>query len=86
MLSRRGIIARAILRPIAEILAGPGDRVTRGQELIKLFDLEAQAKLRAREKELTSIEARAQCSRRNLELAETGRRTRALPEFRFRRF
>ncbi len=32
------------------MLVGPGDRVTKGQVLIKLFDLEAQAKLRAREK------------------------------------
>ena len=59
MLSRRGIIAAAILRPVVEVLVGPGDRVTKGQMLIKLFDLEPQAKLRAREKELRSIEARA---------------------------
>src|SRR5271157_3024018 len=50
MLSRRGIIAPAILRPVVEVLVGPGDRVTKGQVLIKLFDLEPQAKLRAREK------------------------------------
>ena len=60
MLARRGIIASAILRPVVEVLVGPGDRVTKGQVLIKLFDLEPQAKIRAREKELRSIEARAQ--------------------------
>jgi multidrug efflux pump subunit AcrA (membrane-fusion protein) len=59
MLSRRGIIASAISRPVVEVLVGPGDRVTKGQALIKLFDLEPQAKLRVREKELRSIEARA---------------------------
>jgi len=80
MLSRRGIIAAAIMRPVVEVLVGPGDRVTKGQVLIKLFDLEAQAKLRAREKELRSIEAKAQYSRRNLELAEKGRHTGAIPE------
>ncbi len=80
MLSRRGIIAAAILRPVVEVLVGPGDRVTKGQVLIKLFDLEPQAKLRVREKELRSIEARAQYSRRNLDLAERGRQTGALPE------
>ena len=80
MLSRRGIIASAILRPVVEVLVGPGDRVTKGQVLIKLFDLEPQAKLRVREKELRSIEARAQYSRRNLELAERSRQTGALPE------
>src|SRR5271165_3168951 len=80
ILSRRGIIAAAILRPVVEVLVGPGDRVTKGQVLIKLFDLEPQAKLRAREKDLRSIEARAQYSRRNLELAEKGRQSGALPE------
>jgi len=34
MLSRRGIIAAAILRPVIEVLVGPGDRVTKGQALI----------------------------------------------------
>ena len=34
--------------------------MTKGQALIKLFDLEPQAKIRAREKELKSIEAKAQ--------------------------
>jgi multidrug efflux pump subunit AcrA (membrane-fusion protein) len=52
MLARRGIIASAILRPVVDVLVGPGDRVTKGQVLIKLFDLEPQAKIRAREKSL----------------------------------
>ncbi len=52
MLNRRGIIASPILRPVVEVLVGPGDRVTKGQVLVKLFDLEPQAKIRAREKEL----------------------------------
>ena len=78
-LARRGIIASAILRPVVEVLVGPGDRVTKGQVLIKLYDLEPQAKLRAREKELKSIEARALYSRRNLELVEKSSQTGALP-------
>jgi multidrug efflux pump subunit AcrA (membrane-fusion protein) len=52
ILSRRGIIAAPILRPVVAVLVGPGDRVTKGQVLIKLFDLEPQAKVRAREQEL----------------------------------
>jgi multidrug efflux pump subunit AcrA (membrane-fusion protein) len=48
--------------------------------LIKLFDLEPQAKLRARKKELRSIEAKSQASRRNLDLAENSRQTGALPQ------
>jgi membrane fusion protein, multidrug efflux system len=79
MLARRGIIASAILRPVVEVLVGPGDRVTKGQVLIKLFDLEPQAKIRAREKELRSIEARAVYSRRNLDLVEKSLQTGALP-------
>ena len=31
MLSRRGIIASPILRPVVEVLVGPGDRVTKGR-------------------------------------------------------
>jgi RND family efflux transporter MFP subunit len=77
--ARRGIIASAILRPVVEVLVGPGDRVTKGQVLIKLFDLEPQAKIRAREKELRSIEARAEYSRRNLDLVEKSLHTGALP-------
>lgn len=79
ILSRRGIIASAILRPVVEVLASPGDRVKKGQALIKLFDLEPQAKVRARENELKSIEEKARYSRRNLDLADNPRGTGALP-------
>jgi RND family efflux transporter MFP subunit len=79
LVSRRGIIASALLRPVTEVLVGPGDRVTKGQVLIKLFDLEPQAKLQAREKDLRSIEARAVYSRRNLDLVEKSQQTGALP-------
>jgi RND family efflux transporter MFP subunit len=80
LLFRRGIIASAILRPVVEVLVAPGDRVTKGQVLIRLFDLEPQAKLRAREQELRSIEAKAQASRRNLDLAERSQQTGAIPQ------
>jgi RND family efflux transporter MFP subunit len=80
LLNRRGIIAPAILRPVVEVLVGPGSQVTKGQVLIKLFDLEPQAKLRAREKDLKSIEARAQYSRRNLNNAERAHQNGAMPE------
>jgi RND family efflux transporter MFP subunit len=83
VLSRRGIIAAAIMRPVVEVLVSPGERVKKGQVLIKLFDLEPQAKIRARERDLRSLEARAQFSQRNLELAEPARTTGALPENRY---
>jgi len=80
MLARRGIIASAIMRPVVEVLVGPSDRVTKGQVLIKLYDLEAQAKVRAREKDLRSIEARSRFSRRNFDLADHARGSGAVPE------
>ena len=80
MLSHRGIIAPAILRPVVEVLVSPGDRVKKGQALVKLYDLEPQAKVRAREKDLRSIEAKAQFSRRNLDIADRSRNTGAMPE------
>jgi RND family efflux transporter MFP subunit len=80
LLARRGIIAAAIVRPVVEVLVSPGDRVTKGQALIKLYDLEVQAKVRARESELRSAEAKAQASRRNLDLAEKSHQTGALPQ------
>jgi HlyD family secretion protein len=80
LLARRGIIAGAILRPVVEVLVSPGDRVTKGQVLIKLYDLEPQAKVRAREQELRSAEAKAQASRRNLDFAENSLHSGALPQ------
>ena len=80
MIARRGIIASAILRPVVEVLVSPGDRVTKGQPLIKLYDLEPQAKVRARANELRSAEAKAQASRRNLELAERSQQSGAIPQ------
>ena len=79
MLSRRAIIAASVLRPVVEVLVGPGDRVKKGQVLIKLFDLEPQAKVKSREQELKSIQAKALYSRRNLELAENSKGTGAIP-------
>ena len=79
LLSRRGIIASPILRPVVAVLVGPGDRVTKGQTLIKLYDAEPQAKVRARENEFKSIEAKARLTRRNLDLAEKSRTTGRFP-------
>jgi RND family efflux transporter MFP subunit len=79
-IARRGIISSPILRPVVQVLAGQGDRVKKGQVLIKLYDLEPQAKVRAREKELRSIEAKAKYSRKNLENADRSRNSGAMPE------
>lgn len=79
VLSHRGIIASAILRPVTDVLVQAGDRVTKGQPLIKLYDLEPQAKVRARKQELKSIQAKAKFSRLNAELAEKQQNTGAVP-------
>jgi multidrug efflux pump subunit AcrA (membrane-fusion protein) len=78
-LTRRGIVASAILRPVVEVLVSPGDRVKKGQALVKLYDLEPQAKVRAREQDLKSSQAKALYSRKNLELAEGTKGTAAIP-------
>lgn len=80
ILARRGIIAGAVLRPVVEVLVSTGDRVKKGQALIKLYDLEPQAKVRAREQDLKSIQAKALYSRRNLEIANNSLPQRALNE------
>ena len=77
ILSRRGIIAAAVLRPVVKVLVSTGDRVKKGQALIKLYDLEVQAKVRAREQDLKSMQAKALYSRRNFELANNNS---ALPQ------
>jgi RND family efflux transporter MFP subunit len=78
-LTRRGIIASAILRPVVEVLVSTGDQVKKGQALIKLYDLEPQARVRAREQDLKSSQAKALYSRKNLELAEGSKGTAAVP-------
>jgi multidrug resistance efflux pump len=80
ILSRRGIIAAAVLRPVVEVLVSTGERVKKGQALIKLYDLEPQAKVRAREQDLKSMQAKALYSRRNFELATSALPQRALNE------
>lgn len=80
MLSRRGIIAAAVLRPVVEVLVSTGDRVKKGQALIKLYDLEPQAKVKAREQDLKSIQAKALYSRRNLEFADSSGGAGSIPQ------
>src|SRR5262249_1029144 len=45
---RRGIIAPVVLHPVIEVLVGLGDRVKKGQPLVKLDADEPEADVRAR--------------------------------------
>ncbi len=50
---RRAIIAPVPLHPVVEVLVKPGDRVKKGQTLVKLDDDEPQADVKAKEALLT---------------------------------
>jgi len=52
--SKRGIIAPVPLHPVVEVLASLGDRVKKGQTLVKLDDDEPQADVRAKDAALSS--------------------------------
>jgi RND family efflux transporter MFP subunit len=51
---RRGLIAPVPLHPVVEVMVAAGDRVKKGQTLVKIDDDEPQADLRAKEAGLTS--------------------------------
>src|SRR5205814_9044321 len=46
---RKGTIAPVPLHPVVEVLVAPGDRVKKGQALVKLDDDEARADVRAKQ-------------------------------------
>jgi RND family efflux transporter MFP subunit len=49
---RKALIAPVPLHPVVEVLVKPGDRVTKGQPLVKLDDDEAQADVRVKKANL----------------------------------
>src|SRR4051794_40666619 len=54
---RRGIIAPVPLHPVIEVKVQPGDRVKKGQVLVKLDDDEPRAEVRARKAALAELKA-----------------------------
>jgi RND family efflux transporter MFP subunit len=68
---RRAIIAPVPLHPVVEVLVLPGDRVKRGQVLVRLDDDEPEADLRTKEVELESGQTTTKELKRELEAIHT---------------
>jgi membrane fusion protein, multidrug efflux system len=77
---RKGVIAPVPLHPVVEVLVAPGDRVKKGQALVKLDDDEARADVRAKEADLENARIALQESRRYLGAVEKAPASAALPE------
>ncbi|HEV8069625.1 MAG TPA: efflux RND transporter periplasmic adaptor subunit [Planctomycetaceae bacterium] len=63
---RKGMIAPVPLHPVVEVLVNPGDRVKKGQALVKLDDDEARAEVRVKRAALENARINLNESRRNL--------------------
>jgi RND family efflux transporter MFP subunit len=63
---RKGMIAPVPLHPVVEVLVNPGDRVNKGQALVKLDDDEARAEVRVKRAALENARIDLQESRRYL--------------------
>jgi RND family efflux transporter MFP subunit len=71
--ARRGIIAPVVLHPVVEVLVGPGDRVKKGQPLVKLDADEPEADVRARKAALEGAQVALEEAKLHLEAVEKGR-------------
>jgi membrane fusion protein (multidrug efflux system) len=74
----RAIIAPVPLHPVVEVRVKPGDRVKKGQVLVKLDDDEAQADVRTKQAALESATIALREARRSLASCENS--SGALPE------
>ncbi len=75
---RKGIIAPVPLHPVVAVLVAPGDRVKKGQAIVKLDDDEAQADVRAKQAALENSRIGLSESRRFLGAVEKS--YQAIPE------
>jgi membrane fusion protein (multidrug efflux system) len=78
---RRAIIAPVPLHPVVEVRVKPGDRVKKGQVLVKLDDDEAQADVRSKQAALDGASIALREARRCLATCEQS--SGALPEVKF---
>jgi multidrug resistance efflux pump len=69
-LGRKGMIAPVPLHPVVEVLVSPGDRVKKGQPLVKLDDDEARAEVRVKRASLENARIDLKESRRYLAALE----------------
>jgi membrane fusion protein, multidrug efflux system len=77
---RKGIIAPVPLHPVVEVLVAPGDRVKKGQALVKMDDDEARAEVQAKKAALESARIALQESRRYLGAVEKASQSGSLSE------
>jgi RND family efflux transporter MFP subunit len=82
-LTHKGAIAATVLRPVVEVLAAPGDRVKKGQVIIRLDDREAQAKVKGRAAALESARINLKAARNLLGRAEDAWKKGVLPDVRY---
>jgi membrane fusion protein, heavy metal efflux system len=78
--SRKAIISAVPAEPVVEVAVAPGDRVKKGQTLVRLDDDEAKADVRAKEAALERARIELQESRRYLESAEALHKKGALSD------
>src|SRR4051812_41964593 len=67
---RKAIIAPVPLHPVEEVLVAPGDRVNKGQVLVKLDDDEPKADVRSKKAQLESAAVTREEAVRALAVAE----------------
>jgi RND family efflux transporter MFP subunit len=77
---RKALIAPVPLHPVVEVLAAPGDRVKKGQPIVKLDDDEPKADVRAKKAALESTRHILKEARRYLERVQAAYERGALPE------
>jgi RND family efflux transporter MFP subunit len=78
--SRKSTIAPVPLHPVVDVLVALGDRVKKGQPLVKLDDDEARADVRGKQAALDSARIALKEARRYLAAAEKAYFSGALPE------
>jgi RND family efflux transporter MFP subunit len=78
--SRKAIISAVPLHPVVEVAVAAGDRVKKGQVLIRLDDDEPKADVRAKEAALEGLRIQLKESRRYLESSEKLHEKGALSE------
>jgi RND family efflux transporter MFP subunit len=78
--NRKSTIAPVPLHPVVEVLVAPGDRVRKGQPLVKLDDDEPRADVRGKQAALDSARIALKETRRYLAAAEKAYFSGALPE------
>jgi RND family efflux transporter MFP subunit len=83
VLTRKAIIAPVPLHPVTEICVSPGERVKKGQALVKLDDDEQQADVRSRKAYLENARIVHKEAKRLLAAVERAHLSGALPEVKY---